>query len=696
MKNSNGKKSLDVNIKLQLFVGFLIPIIFMIFVGIVSYNKAEEGMVSNFESAAQSTIDTQMKYFDAVFSLIRGEAIQLKLDKEIQELMSNTYAFDAAKEVSVRNKINTTFNTRKELNSFICNIYIIPKKDQPLISTTRSNLATITQPFLQPDGFYEDWSKTEEGKNINSVDANAWISVHPQMDAMTGYDKEYILSYMTPLYNKSAVLVFDIDYNKVKEALKEIDYSNGAIIGYITSEGKEIVIKEDTNDTDISFFGEEFYQSAVSSGESSGSQYIDYNNEQYLFIYNTSKETGTTLTYLVPWDKLIASALDIKSITYVLVGMSCFIAILIGLGISFNITNSMNSIIKRLKKVSEGDLTVRMKTKGRSEFAKLNRHIADSISNTRELIVDVEGIASLVHASSQEVDEVSGLIEQSSNSIVEALGEIDVGVSMQARDTQDCLVQMDNLSHTIEDVRSDIEKTFTTSEYTKEIVRNGLLTMETLSKQTKDTIDVTSLVKDDVKILANHSMEIRKFVEIISDIAEQTNLLSLNASIEAARAGEVGKGFAVVAEEIRKLADGSQQAAAEIHRVVEIIEKQTGDTVVTADKAEKIVEKQAETVNITKEDFKKIYQATEEVIARIDDVNIKVKDMDKERADTLESISSISAVAEETAASSGNVYAISENERRTVSRLTKSSEELRHNMEALKAAISIFKTTEEN
>ena len=694
-KTLKGKKSLDINIKLQLLVGFAIPIIFVILVGGLSYNKAEEGMVSNFETAAQNTVDTQMKYLDAVFNLIHGEAVQLKLDPEIQALMSNTYAFDTAKSASVRNKTNTMFNTRKELNSFICNIYIVPKKNETLISTTKSSMSTATQPLAQPQGFYEEWSKTEEGKAVNEAGTNVWISDHPEMDAMTGYDNEYILSYMAPLQNKSAVLVFDIDYYKVKETLEKIDHSNGTIIGYVTSDGKEIIVKEEENSTEISFFQEEFYQNSLKSGELSGSEYIEYNNKKYLYIYNISEETGAALVYFVPWDKLIDSALEIKSLTYVLVGICCFVAIIIGLGISLNITNSMSSITRRLEKVAEGDLTVQMKTKGRSEFAGLNKHIADTIKKTRELIIGVDGIVSLVNGSSKEVDKVSGLMKQSSNSILEALEEIDGGVSQQAKDTQDCLSQMDNLSHTIEEVTQDIEKTSSTSEYTKEIIMKGISTMEVLSKQTKDTIEVTSLVKDDVKILEGHSLEIKKFVSIISDIAEQTNLLSLNASIEAARAGEAGRGFAVVAEEIRKLADGSQQAAAEINKVVEIIEKQTGETVTTANKAEKIVEEQAETVEITKEDFRKIYHATEEVISSIEQVSHKVKSMDQKRADTLESLSSISAVAEETAASSGNVFAISEKQKETVVLLTKASEELRNNMAELKTAISVFKTTEE-
>ena len=254
-----------------------------------------------------------------------------------------------------------------------------------------------------------------------------------------------------------------------------------------------------------------------------------YNNKEYLFIYRTSEETEATLAYLVPKDKVTASAAGIRSLTIILVAIACVIAIGIGLGISLNITNSMGSIIKRLKKVAEGDLTVQMKTKGNSEFAMLNRHIANMIENTRKLIVEVEGIVNTVNLSAEDVDGVSGQLEQSSHGIAEALEEIDSGVTQQANDAQDCLVQMDNLSRTIEDVTEDIEKTFATSESTKDIVIKSISTMEILSNQTKDTIEVTSKVKEDVKILEVSSSEIKKFVAIIADIAVGTKYIKLVA-----------------------------------------------------------------------------------------------------------------------------------------------------------------------
>lgn len=686
------KLSFDINIKLQLLVGFAIPVIFVILVGVISYNKAEEGMISNYESAAQNTIHTQMDYLDFGFYLIRGDAAQLKLDQELQMLVGGTYKNNQSKAAAVLNQTNADILVKKTLNEFIHNIYIIPKSDQEVISTIKKSTANGFKEF----GYYEEWSKTEEGKTVNEGQASTWFSAHPEMDKLTEYNPdEYILSYMSAFPNKAAVLVVDINKEKVRETLSSIDTTDGAIIAFITPEGKEIVVKEENNTTDIVFFEQDFYQNSLLDEDKSGCQYVTYNGKEYLYIYQISEETGVVLAYLVPEEKVTASASEIRGVTIILVAIACIVAVIIGLGISLNITRSMNSIIRRLKKVAEGDLTVQMKTRGRSEFAMLNRHIADMIENTRKLIVEVDEIVNVVNLSAEDVEGVSGQLEQSSNGILEALEEIDIGVSQQANDAQDCLVQMDNLSQVIEEVTEDIGKTSSNSGSTKDVVVKSISTMEVLSNQTKDTIEITSKVKEDVRLLEVSSSEIKKFVAIIADIAEQTNLLSLNASIEAARAGEAGRGFSVVAEEIRKLADGSRQAAEEINKVVEIIEKQTYDTVETAKKAEKIVEQQAETVDATKDAFRKIYNATEEVIVSVDDVKVKVKGMDKERAGTLEAISSISAVSEQTAASSSNVFSIAESQKETVTLLTRASDELKTNMEELKQAVSVFKTTEE-
>jgi len=114
---------------------------------------------------------------------------------------------------------------------------------------------------------------------------------------------------------------------------------------------------------------------------------------------------------------------SIKSITVVLVIVACIVAVIIGLLISLNISASMGGIIKRLKKAADGDLTVHLKTKGRSEFSVLSRYIMNVITNMKGLIQQVEGIAMLVKNAAGGVEEVSARIEESSQGIKMTLAD---------------------------------------------------------------------------------------------------------------------------------------------------------------------------------------------------------------------------------------------------------------------------------
>lgn len=681
-KQPRKKFVFNVSIKLQLIVGFLIPILFVILVGIVSYKKAESGMIANYEVSAQNTIETQMEYLDFGLSLIHADAVQIKLDSELQSLVGGTYANDKSKSTSVRNKAMSTINVKATLNGFIDSMYIIPKANNTVMTTVSGH--------KEQAGFYETWVTTEEGKAVIRGEAD-WVGRHPEIDASIGYDEDrYILSYVTAFSTNCAAVVVDISQKAIKESLHSIDVTDGAIIGFVTADGREIIVKEDTNETEIAFFEQDFFQNSKASEEKTGTEYITYEGKPYLFSYSKSDETGATLVYMVPETKVISSAREIRSITIILVIVACIIAFLISTAISLNISISMNSIIKRLKKVAEGDLTVQMKTKGKSEFSMLNRNIAEVIGNTRKLIQDVEEIVTLVNDAAVSVEQVSHEMENSSNGIINALEEIDMGVTQQAGDAQQCLMRMDELSQTIEHISGEMEETTKNSENTKQVVTRSIGTMEVLSSQTKDTIAITSQVREDIRALEKKSAEIRGFVDVISEMASQTNLLSLNASIEAARAGEAGRGFAVVAEEIRKLADGSHQAASEINKVVETIEKQTRETVDTAVKAEEIVVEQAGTVNETKEAFGEIYQSTETILSDIKEITSSVESMDSQRGGTLESISNISAVSEQTAASSNAVYNIAQGQKDVVASLKNASDELKIKMKELKEAVSVF------
>lgn len=679
----------NINMKAQLFVGFLIPIIFVILIGRISYSKAELGMADNYENSVRTAINAQMQYLDLGLSIINSDSVQIKLDSELASLVGGTYKNDASKTAAVHNKTLSSIKVKQTANAFVNNIYIVPKSDNKIIGTSVGSTPA--------SGFFEKWAQTEEGKGfINSKDGEVWVGAHPEMDALTGYPtEEYIMSYVGVFSNRSAVLMVDISAQAVRDSLEGISTDNGEILGFITPDGRELVIKDEENPLEIQFSEQDFFKKCLEAEEMDGSSYVEYDGGKYFFIYSRSEKTGITLVYMVPEENILANARSIKQITRIMVVIACIAALLIGFTISANISVSMSRIIKKLKLAAQGDLTIRFRSGGKDEFSILRKNIMDVIANTRSLIQEVEGIVALVSDAAGDVEKVSVDMEDSSERIIRMIGEIDIGVSQQAIDAGDCVNAMDSLSDSIQSIEADIEQVYANSKKTKEIVGNGISTMEELSEKSVETTTITNQVKADIHKLEEKTAVIDDFVKVINDIAGQTNLLSLNASIEAARVGEAGKGFAVVAEEIRKLADGSLKAAQEIQKVVEEINRQTIETVSVANKAEAVVSAQAGIVGRTKEDFTEISGCTEQLIANIRKIRQNIEQMDEKREGTLGAIASISAASEQTASSSSGVHEIAKGQKNVVDALKAASNKLKLKMSDLEKALALFMVEEE-
>ncbi|MBP2033955.1 methyl-accepting chemotaxis protein [Clostridium algifaecis] len=265
---------------------------------------------------------------------------------------------------------------------------------------------------------------------------------------------------------------------------------------------------------------------------------------------------------------------------------------------------------------------------------------------TDEMNTFVNNINKITESMSNTSDDISGVVEQVANS-----------AESQSQNTGNVAsVLNDNLTNLKDIVNNEnINK----QELEKAIgkINNSYENVNSTSKNILKTLQQFQEVKDKGVQLQTKAGDITNIVSIVSDISEQTNLLALNASIEAARAGEQGKGFAVVAEEIRKLAEQSQNAVEEINsnlikfveeikNLVNRIESQFGVL-------------QGESKNL--EDVRQIsYEATTSV-GTVSSSMIKTVNELTKQADSIEgiyeNIQSLVAIAEENSASSEEVSA---------------------------------------
>ena len=666
-------------IKTELTCGFLIPVIFVVVVGIVAYNVASNGLISNYEDSATNSIEMAVKFMDYGFDSVESVVLSYATDSDVRK-----YTFGTMSDVDRGTFVATTrseINSEVSFNSFLSHLYIITSADVEMITTTGYTDTEGT------GGLYATFVEEAEAAPLKNNSGDGWIGEHPYIDEnIAVLSSSYACSFMKNVMNKKACVVGDVDIKAIVEILEGLDLGEGSKSAFITADGKEVTASgEAYGITEM-----EIYNRLYAAEELTASEYTEIDNEEYLFVMSKSTINDSSICALVPKDAVVAAASSIKSVTIILVIIAIIMSIGIGLFIAGSMGRVIDKIVSKLGIVAKGDLTVQFNVKSKNEFGALANSVTDTVTNMRGLVEKVADISEKVKDSSGRLLAVSDEVVTSTASISTAINEIDIGIGQQAEDAQNCFEQMDDLSNKMEVVNNNIENIQNLADGTQGMINQGIDTMLELEKSSAYSTEISREVMDDVKALEEQSMSIQKFVGVINDIASQTSLLSLNASIEAARAGDAGRGFAVVAEEIRKLADGSMSAAGEIQRVVLGIKEQTAGTVASTVKAQGVFEEQAVIVAKTKEAFDNMSDSIAQLLEKLRAVSEDVNEMNSSREVTLNAIESISAVSEETAASSSVVNDTVLSQKESAQTLEAAAKDLEQRTRELKEALAFF------
>ncbi|WP_409033973.1 methyl-accepting chemotaxis protein [Pseudomonas sp. JUb42] len=245
------------------------------------------------------------------------------------------------------------------------------------------------------------------------------------------------------------------------------------------------------------------------------------------------------------------------------------IAVLLTLTLAWLLTSSIVKPIREALGVAQmiaaGNLGSDISSAGSDEPA----HLLDALSVMQQnLRSTIQGISESSQQLASAAEEMSAVMAQSTLSLQAQNDEIELAATA-----------VNQMSTAVEEVASNAVSTSQVSKASDVDSQHG-------HRQVKETIDsIQGLVdgvmgaSDQAKGLATRAQDISKVLEVIRAIADQTNLLALNAAIEAARAGEAGRGFAVVADEVRSLAQRTQNSTQEIDTMISSIQAGTLDTV---------------------------------------------------------------------------------------------------------------------
>lgn len=674
-------------IRNKIVLCFLIPILFMIIIGISSYQKSAEGLSEKFQESTIQTIDMAKEYVDVSCTFIEAEGLKYAFDSDVSKYVAGTLADEPLELKNVMEGIKTDMLASQTANSFISNIHIITKENINMLTTGTSRNAST--------GLFSEYKETVASPTYGIL---SWVDSHPMLDEVFALkESDYILSYQVMTKSNNACVVIDIKKSTIEDFIKGLDLGEGSIVGFVTENGRELIVEQlDEGEESILeegepvFYGQDFF-SQIDAEHMQGSTEVSFHNEAYLFIYSRSEETNITICALVPMRVVTSQAQEIKSLTIVLIILACVIALVVGIFVVTGIQANMKRISQKLGEVAKGDLTVRVHAKGRDEFQGLAGSATNMIDNTKKLVNKVTNATEQLAESAKGVEDVSGVINEYSYEITQAIDEINEGMGRQSRHAQECVTRTDVLSNEIQEAGDEVEKVEMLVNETVGMIGQGMEIVQLLGERAKETTEITAEVGDSIGSLKKESEIISTFIETITSISEQTNLLSLNASIEAARAGEAGRGFAVVAEEIRKLADDSAKAAGEIQNNVSHIMTQTINSVKSADRAQKMVALQAESVEQVVKVFGDMRQQMDYLVEGLREIVVSMERADGERSDTVQAVQNISNIIEETAERAERVKDIAGRLLANVENLKVTADVLGNNMDGLKTEISVFK-----
>jgi methyl-accepting chemotaxis protein len=315
-----------------------------------------------------------------------------------------------------------------------------------------------------------------------------------------------------------------------------------------------------------------------------------------------------------------------------------------------NIPNAINTLLDKisepineaghiLNEMAKGNFTVRMSGDYKGDYGKIKNDVnllADSMDNALgQVIINIKELVNIA-------EEISSSTEK-----------LAVGANEQNIQSSEVASAIEQMTKAIFINSNNVTTIGERSKEAELIAKEGGSMVHKTVEGINEISDIVIETSKTMQDLGNSSQHIGEVIQVINDIADQTNLLALNAAIEAARAGEQGRGFAVVADEVRKLAERTQNATKEIEEMIKEIQTRTQEAIEATNQSTEVVEKDKAMAQEAGNFLEKIIENSNSITDLIEQFASAIEEESTTSEEISRNVEAISAVAEETAESSG-------------------------------------------
>jgi len=435
----------------------------------------------------------------------------------------------------------------------------------------------------------------------------------------------------------------------------------------------------------------EFVQAGL-AGNDTTLQTTNLHGEKVIVSHYLNELSGWLIVVETPVKVAMLSAYRLINVYVILLIVAVVLVSLSSLYFSKRFTKPLVEVSSIIKTISMGELKdFDVKVKSKDEIGQLYHNLKVMIQNLRELIGNIQTVASSLASHSLQLSSITEESTRSLTQVVTTISEMAQGNSDQASMVQNTSEAISRVNKIISEATIHTEVAADKATESLTLAREGQKAIERQSQKIEENNMYTKAVGESIQQLAAMANEIHNIVGEINSIAEQTNLLALNASIEAARAGDAGRGFAVVAEEIRKLAEQSNDSTKKIEDIVNGINGRVAETVNNMNLVKESVVVMDESAVDTKESFAKIFDSITELASISSELSAALDEINEKTNAITDQAANISAVVEEASASMQEISASSEDQLASIETIAKSSSHLGKMAQELLDQVSKFK-----
>jgi methyl-accepting chemotaxis protein len=660
MKQMFERGNFRLTIRNKLILSFIIILLVpSILIGFLAYQSAKQELSNQLISSASSNVE--------VLNNMINETIQPKIHAvEAFADQIGTQLYDGTESPEIRQKFDQYIEMHPELE-----LAYVGTEAGLMIQSPDLELTADYDPRERP--WYQQ-AKEQPGKVVITA---------PYISASTN---SLVVTIARTTADNSGVIGMDITISNLEETSKNIQIGKEGYTS-ILDQAKHVVVhptEEKGSEASAGYLTRQYEQE-------NGQYQFKQADQTKELIYTTNELTGWKVAGVMSETEIDEAAAPILYTTLIVLA----VALLAGGFLIFSVVRSISKPLDKLKQtavqVSGGDLRERIEINSKDELAEVGEAFNIMTDNLSQLIRQIGTDSGQLAASSEELLASAEQTTSATEHVTATLQEVAEGAESQRAYVEQNANAVGEISIGMDRVASSLTTVSDATKQAADLAEDGEYSVNRTVEQMKQIY--ASVEESNVKMqkLETSSKEIGSITGVIASIADQTNLLALNAAIEAARAGEQGKGFAVVADEVRKLAEGSQQSAMQITGLIQQMQLDTSQSVdVMANTAEFVQEGlQASEETTTK--FSQIKDSIVTISPQMEDISSITEQIAASVQHMSASAEELAAIAKENASASETMASTTEEQLASMEEITASAHALSNLAEELQGVLTKFK-----